>query len=594
MAELNVTSWSSTIPDAIPDTYLWTKTVVTYNDGTVVTSYQVSYNPHIVSSVVSEYYLSSLSSALNGGSWSETPAEYVEGYYYWRRDKTTWDDGSITYSEPVLDQSMISANENAATAVDTANTANDTANTANATANTARQEAADARKYADNYMSSDNTGVMVADLSDGEQTPSTATGRNVRITNTKVEIRDGQSVNASFGDSIVLGDEEESHADIDFRSLRLVDKEGTEYLLIQDLREDVGYAVLSDTFMADGYQSQFQTSMPPTATIQTSDITVKLNDVTQTVASDYHIATRPNYMIISFVNTPSSGDVVEVTYKSSSPLLKIYTLGRRKANTVAGAMSVAEGYDTEASGAYSHSEGYGTSASGMFSHTEGYGSQSFGENSHSEGYQTMAAKDSCHSEGYQTQAYARYSHSEGCNAYAHGEAAHAEGYDTVASGMYSHAQNYGTIAAYQSQTAIGEYNVQDYNGDYVFIIGNGQSDGQRSNAVTVDWGGNFVSQGSYTQSSDRRLKEHIRYLGDEATDFIRALKPVHYLKNGNSEVGFYAQDVEEADKWKCMVKEDANGYKTLGYTEIIAPLVSYCQKLESRIEELEKKLAEGE
>lgn len=32
---------------------------------------------------------------------------------------------------------------------------------------------------------------------------------------------------------------------------------------------------------------------------------------------------------------------------------------------------------------------------------------------------------------------------------------------------------------------------------------------------------------------------------------------------------------------------EMNGYKTLGYSEIIAPLVAYCQHLEKRIKKLE-------
>ncbi len=70
-------------------------------------------------------------------------------------------------------------------------------------------------------------------------------------------------------------------------------------------------------------------------------------------------------------------------------------------------------------------------------------------------------------------------------------------------------------------------------------------------------------------------------------EFIDNLKPAHYFKDGQSHVGFYAQDVKEADKWNCMTGE-MNGFMTLGYTEIIAPLVAYVQKLEKRIAELEK------
>lgn len=87
--------------------------------------------------------------------------------------------------------------------------------------------------------------------------------------------------------------------------------------------------------------------------------------------------------------------------------------------------------------------------------------------------------------------------------------------------------------------------------------------------------------------SDRRLKEHQNYLGDEADDFIRNLKPAFYLKDGKNHTGFYAQDVAEIDKWDCMTGE-SRGYMTLSYMDLIAPLVKYCQHLEKRIEELEK------
>ena len=64
----------------------------------------------------------------------------------------------------------------------------------------------DTRKVATNYLSADLSGIMIADLSQGEQTPSQATGRNVFIDNTSVNIRDGQSELAVFGaDGITLG-----------------------------------------------------------------------------------------------------------------------------------------------------------------------------------------------------------------------------------------------------------------------------------------------------------------------------------------------------------------------------------------------------
>lgn len=62
----------------------------------------------------------------------------------------------------------------------------------------------------------------------------------------------------------------------------------------------------------------------------------------------------------------------------------------RKAGTVIGTNSHAEGDDTTASGAYSHAEGSSTQASGSDSHAEGYQTTASGGHSHAEGYSTSA------------------------------------------------------------------------------------------------------------------------------------------------------------------------------------------------------------
>ena len=200
-----------------------------------------------------------------------------------------------------------------------------------------------------------------------------------------------------------------------------------------------------------------------------------------------------------------------------------------------------------------------------------------------------------------------YSYREGENCIASGNTSHAEGESTEASGINSHAQNYRTMASGEhshaggrytiaqgfAQTAIGSYNIAqgepthwEYT-DNVFIIGNGISNA-RSNAMAVTFAGNVAIAGTLTQSSDRRLKDHRSYLDEDAVEFIDKLKPAHFFKDGESHVGFYAQDVKEADKWNCMTGE-MNGFMTLGYTELIAPLVAYVQKLEKRIAELEER-----
>lgn len=251
-----------------------------------------------------------------------------------------------------------------------------------------------------------------------------------------------------------------------------------------------------------------------------------------------------------------------------------YTLGLRSGTAAAdiGNYSVAEGYNTKASGYCSHAEGSMSLASGVDAHAEGYYTTASGEYSHTEGYSTTASKEYSHAEGYRTTASGMWSH--------------AEGNFTTASGNCSHASGNYTIAAGVAQTAIGKYNVSDTS--HLFIVGKGTSESARANAFHITSAGAVYVNGTSVHSSDRRLKEHISYVGDEAVDFINSLKPAHYIKDGEKHVGFYAQDVAEVDKWDCMIGEEMNGYMTLGYMELFAPIVAYVQRLEKRIEELER------
>ena len=123
-----------------------------------------------------------------------------------------------------------------------------------------------------------------------------------------------------------------------------------------------------------------------------------------------------------------------------------FSMGR-KANTVVGNKSHAEGNDTTASGQCSHAEGYNTTASGYGSHAEGNNTTASGYDSHAEGFRTTSSGD--------------YSHAEGNN--------------TTASSQYSHVQ--------------GKYNVVDSSSKYAHIVGNGEDISNRSNAHTLDWNG---------------------------------------------------------------------------------------------------------
>lgn len=75
----------------------------------------------------------------------------------------------------------------------------------------ARNDANDARNYADNYINYDETGTMIAAEA---VKPIAASKNNVLLTDKDVQIRDGQKVLASYGETIDIGGESEQHVTI--------------------------------------------------------------------------------------------------------------------------------------------------------------------------------------------------------------------------------------------------------------------------------------------------------------------------------------------------------------------------------------------
>lgn len=75
-----------------------------------------------------------------------------------------------------------------------------------------------AAKVADNYLSSDNTGIMVADMTDGNTyTPSNVPSgtKNTFIDEDSFQVRDGTDVLASFGETTQIGKDDTNHQVID-------------------------------------------------------------------------------------------------------------------------------------------------------------------------------------------------------------------------------------------------------------------------------------------------------------------------------------------------------------------------------------------
>lgn len=356
-----------------------------------------------------------------------------------------------------------------------------------------------------------------------------------------------------------VGIDGNSHLRIDYHSLQLIDKEGKTYFHISDLRNSEGLFTINKKFIVTYamYDDEDEIPCDVDSVYEIIDVLDSdKNSILNTVAT-VEYSTENNEFIISFSDNTYKDTTCTLIYTTKSSLLKIFTFGSRNLEYDIGAHSVvlgkncaatfnyslAEGYETLSQGRSSHAEGESTIAYGNYSHAEGFHTQANKDASHAEGSHTIASGSWSHAEGAQTNATHVYSHAEGFHTRADGRGSHAEGYYTIAGdalngnyshaegyethayGMYSHtegqntetrgaalsahAQNKGTIASKWAQTAIGTYNIEDisttivhpsnslYYGQYAFIIGNGTGDeaSQRSNALTVDWNGNVMSQG---------------------------------------------------------------------------------------------------
>ena len=71
-----------------------------------------------ISAIAEQYYLSTSNTTQAGGSWLDTCPAYVSGRYYWTRSQITWDDGTASHTTPVLANGTNSANSTAQAAKD--------------------------------------------------------------------------------------------------------------------------------------------------------------------------------------------------------------------------------------------------------------------------------------------------------------------------------------------------------------------------------------------------------------------------------------------------------------------------------------------
>lgn len=232
--------------------------------------------------------------------------------------------------------------------------------------------------------------------------------------------------------------------------------------------------------------------------------------------------------------------------------------GRTVAN---GLESHSEGYYTSALADYSHAEGGKTfiSSGALAAHTEGSATSAKNTYAHAEGVKSIANSIASHAEGTATSAVASYSHTEGYETYANGSyGSHAQGYRTSANGKYSFAGGCYTLAKYDYETVLGKYNLLERTDSPLFVIGNGSSTANRSDAFVVTQYG-IVSGYDFVANNGNKLSECITTL-PTITEYVAGTGIVFTAGTGT-------------DAGKTVIEVDSTNYKlitTAEYAELTA------------------------
>lgn len=112
--------------------------------------------------------------------------------------------------------------------------------------------------------------------------------------------------------------------------------------------------------------------------------------------------------------------------------------------------------------------------------------------------------------------------------------------------------------------------------------------------------GNMWIAGTYSNGSDARLKKDIKQIPDALNKILRINGVTYHWRSGvnndpSEQIGVIAQQVEKV--FPQAVKESQNGFKSVTYGNLIAPIIESIKELYQKMltndQELEKKLAEA-
>ena len=333
--------------------------------------------------------------------------------------------------------------------------------------------------YIQAHLALTNDGLYV--MKDGSQW-------KVQIADNGVYILDPNDnpANSMTKDGNTVGYADQTHVNIDYHSLQQIDKEGSTYFHVSDLRK-WDYALTNDTrvrskkkyyekvgneyievtpesgdnpseegwyeYVQCYYMDEFIIADGNTSSFGAA-LSVDFEGYCRNISTG-DVARQIGNNVFTFDTRPRKFDMISMTYKTVSEGAKALTFGSREESYHIGPYSVALGENIRATGMSSVGEGHNTRATGDYSHAEGDMCTAEGRYSHAEGDSTKARGKGSHAEGLSTYAIGEYSHAEGEGNWARGEDSHTEGYNTQANGDYSHAEGHNSEAHGESSHAEG-------------------------------------------------------------------------------------------------------------------------------------------
>lgn len=387
-------------------------------------------------------------------------------------------------------------------------------------AKTSAEEALAAAQEVNNHFYVDNAGLHVTLL---ESSPNT--GQNILIDSDGMDIRDGTTVKAHFGENAILGEDTAVHAEVTSAGLAVRDgsttlasfgargarvgTEGQQSFVISPDGAEIYDSEGATTFHVGANQVSVRKRM--------STLNVPLPQVVgETVTfvldppADYDLGNLAFYVFlganggstwstsINYYDDPAyagpggnQGSWEVVVTDTDPTTTVVVTCLRQDAtqqadqdqcwikywgygpaptfefgfeNDVTGSGGFASGGNNTVTAAVAHAEGSFNTASGVAAHAEGAESTASALAAHAEGSNTEASAESAHAEGVGTEASGVGAHAEGNQSVASGAYSHAEGSNTEASATASHAGGVGTIAQGPYQTVVGAYNIAEGDG----------------------------------------------------------------------------------------------------------------------------------